>query len=149
MLGTDMVYVDTSVLVPLFLNEPQSPAAADWYAHEKGELVAAAWCIPEFASALGIKQRTGAIDAQQARGAWARFERMVAADLRLLPVAPANFHRAAELVLDAASALRAGDALHLACAEAAGAKQIATLDEVLGRNARRRKIKPIVLRSTA
>ena len=57
-----MVYVDTSVLVPLFLNEPHSAAAADWYAREKGELVAAAWCIPEFASALGIKQRTGAID---------------------------------------------------------------------------------------
>lgn len=146
MRGTDMVYVDTSVLVPLFLNEPHSVAAADWYASEKGELVAAAWCIPEFASALGIKQRTGAIDAQQAQGAWARFERMVAADLRLLPVEPTNFHRAAELVLDASSALRAGDALHLACAEAAGAKQMATLDDVLSRNALRLKIKPVVLR---
>mgnify|MGYP001599257493 CR=1 FL=1 len=143
-----MVYVDTSVLVPLFLNEPHSVAAADWYAREKGELVAAAWCIPEFASALAIKQRTGAIDAQQAHGAWARFERMVAADLRLLPVAPTNFHRAVELVLDASSALRAGDALHLACAEAAGAKQMATLDDVLSRNARRLKIKPVVLRRT-
>ena len=143
-----MVYVDTSVLVPLFLNEPHSSAAANWYAREKSELVAAAWCIPEFASALVIKQRTGAIDAQQALGAWTRFERMVAADLRLLPVAPANFHRAAELVLDAASALRADDALHLACAEAAGAKHMATLDDVLSRNALRLKIKPIVLRSS-
>jgi len=116
-----MVYVDTSVLVPLFLNEPHSVAAADWYARERSALVAAAWCIPEFASALGIKQRTGAIDAQQAQGAWTRFERMVAADLRLLPVEPTHFHRAAELVLDASSALRAGDALHLACAEAVGA----------------------------
>lgn len=141
-----MVYVDTSVLVPLFLNEPNSEAAADWYSREKRELVAAAWCVPEFASALGIKQRTATIDAQQARDAWARFERMVAADLRLLPVAPAHFHRAAELVLDAASALRAGDALHLACAEAAGAQHMATLDEVLSRNARRLKIKPVVLR---
>ena len=144
-----MVYVDTSVLVPLFLNEPHSAAAAAWYAKEKRELVAAAWCIPEFASALGIKQRTGAITAQQAQGAWARFERMAAADLRLLPVAPANFRRAAELVLDAASALRAGDALHLACAEAAGAKHIATLDEVLSRNALRLKIKVLVLRGAA
>lgn len=144
-----MVYVDTSVLVPLFLNEPHSAAAAAWYAGEKRELVAAAWCIPEFASALGIKQRTGAINAQQAQGAWARFERMAAADLRLLPVAPANFHRAAELVLIAASALRAGDALHLACAEAAGAKHIATLDDVLSRNAQRLKIKAVVLRGTA
>jgi len=141
-----MVYVDTSVLVPLFLNEPHSEAVARWYAHEQGELVAAAWCIPEFASAIGIKQRTGAIDARQAQGAWARFERMAAADLRLLPVDPAHFHRAAELVLDAASALRAGDALHLACAEAAGAKRIATLDDVLSRNAQRLKIKPVALR---
>ena len=145
---TDVVYLDTSVLVALFLNEPSSVAAAKWYAREKSELVAAAWCIPEFASALGIKQRTGAIDAQQAQGAWTRFERMVAADLRLLPVAPANFHRAAELVLDAPSALRAGDALHLACAEAAGAKHMATLDDVLRRNAQRLKIKPVVLRNT-
>lgn len=143
-----MVYVDTSVLVPLFLNEPHSEAVADWYAREKSELVAAAWCIPEFASALGIKQRTGAIDLQQAQAAWARFERLVAADLRLLPVEPATFHRAAELVLDASSALRAGDALHLACAEAAGAKQIATLDDVLSRNAQRLKIKPVVLRGS-
>jgi hypothetical protein len=141
-----MVYVDTSVLVALFLNEPHSAAVADWYARETRELIAAAWCIPEFASALGIKQRTGAIAAQQAQGAWARFERMAAADLRLLPVAPAHFHRAAELVLDAASALRAGDALHLACAEAAGAKLMASLDEVLSRNAQRLAIAPVVLR---
>ena len=143
-----MVYVETSVLVPLFLNEPHSVAAADWYAREKSELVAAAWCVPEFASALGIKQRTGAIDAQQAQGAWIRFERMVAADLRLLAVEAANFHRAAELVLEAASALRAGEALHLACAEAAGAHKMATLDDVLSRNALRLKIKPVVLRKT-
>ncbi len=141
-----MVYVDTSVLVPLFLNEAHSMAVSDWYAREKSEIAAAAWCVPEFASALGIKQRTGAINAQQAQGAWARFERMVAADLQLLAVAPAHFHRAAELVLDSVSGLRAGDALHLACAEAAGAKTMATLDEVLGRNALRLKMKLVALR---
>jgi hypothetical protein len=74
---------------------------------------------------------------------------MVAADLRLLPVVPANFHRAAELVLDAASALRAGGALHLVCAEASGAKHLATLDDVLSRNAQRLKIKPNVLCRTS
>jgi len=143
-----MVYVDTSVLVALFLNEPHSLAATDWYAHETSELAAAACCVPEFASALGIKQRTGAIDAQQAQDAWARFERLIAADLQLLPVEPANFHRAAELVLDAASALRAGDALHLACAEAAGAKRMATLDDTMSRSAQRLKIKLVALRGT-
>ena len=73
---------------------------------------------------------------------------MVAADLRLPTVEPAHFLRAAELVLDAASSLCAGDALHLACAEAAGAKHMATLDDVLRRNAQRLKIKPVVLRGT-
>jgi hypothetical protein len=84
------------------------------------------------------------IDARQAQGAWTRFERMAAADLRLLAVEPAHFHRAAQLVLDAASALRTGDALHLACAESAGAKLMATLDEVLARNARRLNIAPVM-----
>ena len=36
-----MVYVDTSVLVPLFLNEAHSAAAATWYSSEKTELVLA------------------------------------------------------------------------------------------------------------
>ena len=132
--------------MPLFLNEPHSVAVANWYAREKGELVAAAWCVPEFASAHGIKQRSGAIDAQHAQGAWVRFERMVAVDLRLLPAAPANFHRAAQLVFDATSELRAGDALHQACAQTAGAKHMASLDDVLSRNAQRLKIKPVALR---
>jgi len=141
-----MVYVDTSVLVPLFLHEPASAAVARWYEDEHRNLVCAAWCVPEFASALGIKQRKGGIDTTQAHGAWTRFERMVAADLHLLPVGAADFQRAAELVLDATHGLRAGDALHLACAESAGARHIATLDQVLCRNAQRLEIMPIVLR---
>ena len=144
-----MVYVDTSVLVPLFLNEPSSTDVADWYSREKSELVSAAWCVTEFASALGIKQRTGAINAQQAQEAWTSFKRMVAADLSLIAVEQSHFNRAAELVLDATSALRAGDALHLACAETAGAQHFATLDEVLARNAKRLKIKLIALRVKA
>ena len=39
--------------------------------------------------------------------------------------------------------LRAGDALHLACAEAAGARHIASLDNLLSRHAQRLKIKPL------
>ena len=102
-----MVYVDTSVLVPLFLNEPHSTAVANWYAREKSELVSAAWCVTEFASALGIKQRTGAINAQQAQAAWTSFKRIVAADLSLITVEQGHFNRAAELVLDANSGSRA------------------------------------------
>ena len=136
-----MVYVDTSVLVALILPEAHCAAVARWYGRTRADLVSATWCLAEFASALGIKQRTGQIDAPQAQAAWQRFERLVTNDLALLPLADANFHRAAALALDSASALRAGDALHLACAEQAGAKSMATLDTVLGRNASLLKIK--------
>jgi uncharacterized protein len=139
-----VVYIDTSALVALIVNEASSAAVAHWYASSKADLVSAAWCVPEFASALGIKQRTGHLNAEQAKQVWQRFERLVAGDIRLLPVDPVDFHRAALMTLDAASALRAGDALHLACAERAGAKTVATLDAVMAGNAKRLKLKAVV-----
>jgi predicted nucleic acid-binding protein len=140
-----MIYVDTSALVALIVNEPGSAGVATWYAAAKSELVSAAWCVTEFGSAIGLKQRTGQLDAGQAQHAWQRFERLTANDLRLLPVEAGDFHRAALLTLDAASGIRAGDALHLACAKRAGAKSIVTLDAVMARNAQRLKLKPVVL----
>lgn len=139
-----MVYVDTSVLVALCVNEPKSAAVARWYAACTDELASAAWCVTEFANALGIKQRTNQITAEQGATAWQAFERLCASDLELLPVDPPTFHRAAVLTLDASTSLRAGDALHLAAALDAKAKGMATLDDVLARNAKRLKIKPVV-----
>jgi len=138
-----MVYVDTSVLVALCVNEPKSAAVGRWYAACHEELSSAAWCVTEFASALGIKQRTAQLTLEQGAAAWQAFERLCAGDLQLLPVDPAIFHRAAMLTLDAVSGLRAGDALHLAVALAAKTKSMATLDDVLARNAKRMKIKPL------
>lgn len=140
-----MIYLDTSAIVALIVKEPDSPAVSAWYAAARSELVSAAWCVTEFGSALGMKQRTSQLDADQAEQAWGRFQRLVANDLRLLPIETVDFHRAALLTLDAASRIRAGDALHLACAERAGAKGIATLDAVMAKNAQRVKIKPVAL----
>jgi uncharacterized protein len=136
-------YVDTSVLVALCVNEPMSVAVARWYAACTEELTSAVWCVTEFASALGIKQRTAQISVEQGASAWRAFERLCASDLRLLPVEPSTFHRAAVLTLDATSGLRAGDALHLAVAMDAKVKAMATLDDVLARNAKQMKIKPL------
>lgn len=138
-----MLYVDTSVLVALHTPEAKSADVSRWYVTCADRLVSAAWCVSEFASALGIKQRTGQIDEAEAQTAWRQFERMCAGDLYLLPVEPATFHRAAILSLDVASGLRAGDALHLAVALEAKAKGVATLDEVMAKNAKRLKLKLI------
>lgn len=140
-----MIYVDTSVLVALYTREEKSADVSRWYAACTDELAAAAWCVTEFASALSIKQRTGQIDAAAAQTAWQQFERMCANDLRLLPVEPASFHRAALLSQDMASGLRAGDALHLAAALDSKAKSMATLDAVLAKNAKLMKLKLVAL----
>lgn len=117
---------------------------ARWYAACTDELISAVWCVTEFASALGIKQRTGQIDADQAAAAWQAFERLCATDLQLVPVEPSTFHRAAVLTLDAATGLRAGDAVHLAVALQEKVKSLATLDEVFGMNAKKMKIKRLI-----
>ena len=144
-----MIYVDTSVIVALIVNETGSAGVAAWYAATRSELVSAAWCVTEFASVLGLKQRTAQIDAAQARAAWGRFERLASNDLRLLSVEPVDFHRAAQWTMDAGpqvlGRMRPGDALHLACAERAATKSIATLDVAMARHARRLKIKPMAL----
>jgi predicted nucleic acid-binding protein len=140
-----MVYVDTSVLVALYTRELKSAAVSRWYASSTDDLISATWCVTEFASALGIKQRTGQINEVEAQKAWQQFERMCANDLQLVPVEPVTFHRAAVLTMDTASGLRAGDALHLAAALESKAKSMATLDDVLAKYAKQVKLRLVAV----
>jgi len=138
-----MLYVDTSVLVALCTNESKTADVVKWYSNCTDELASAAWCVTEFASAMGLKQRTGQLTESQAQSAWIQFERICANDLELLSVDVMTFHKAAMLTMDASAALRAGDALHLACAMEAKANGLVTLDVVLAKNAKRVKVKPV------
>lgn len=140
-----MLYVDTSVLVALCAHETQTAAVLKWYESCTDELASAAWCVTEFARALGLKQRTGQLDKAQADAAWAQFERIYSNDLQLLPVETTTFHQAALLCMKAAAGLRAGDALHLACAQEAKAQGMVTLDALLAKNAAHYKIPPVPL----
>jgi predicted nucleic acid-binding protein len=140
-----MLYVDTSVLVALCSHETKTADVVKWYAACTGELASAACCVTEFASAMGLKQRTGQLDQAQAQNAWLQFERVCANDLQLLPIETMTFHKAAVMTMDAATGLRAGDALHLACALAAKAQGMVTLDIILAKNAKRLKLKPVLI----
>lgn len=62
---------------------------------------------------------------------------MCANDLQLPPVEATTFHKAA--------GLRAGDALHLACAIEAKAQCLMTLDTVMAKNAKRCKVKSVAI----
>ena len=138
-----MVYVDTSVLVALFLKEPRSSDVARWYAACEDDLVSAIWCVTEFASALSIKERSGMLLSKDARAAWRSFEAFCESGLRLLTVSRQAFREGARLARQPGHGLRAGDALHLAVVLEAGAGTIATLDTMLAANARRLKLRTV------
>ena len=138
------VYLDTSAAVALFVPEPRTPAIAAWFAANGDPLVAADWIVTELASALAIKERRGDLGAEQAAAVWQEFSAFCGTGLRLVPVTRAAFAAAAELVRDARSGLRAGDALHLAVAREVGATEIATLDGTLAANAETKGIRPVV-----
>jgi predicted nucleic acid-binding protein len=139
-----MIYLDTSAAVPLFVTEPSSAAVDAWYEGCTDTLVSSDWIVAEFASALAIKERTGTLAAKDARTVWREFEAFCGTGLRLLPLGRETFRQAAALVLHG-HGLRAGDALHLAAALQAGAKSLATLDANQADNARKLKLRTVVL----
>jgi predicted nucleic acid-binding protein len=59
-----MAYADTSVLLALFLNEPKTPDAWRWVNQQPaGSILASDWTLTECSSALAVKLRMKAIDA--------------------------------------------------------------------------------------
>ncbi|MBV8802421.1 MAG: type II toxin-antitoxin system VapC family toxin [Gammaproteobacteria bacterium] len=138
-----LTYVDTSVLVALCTNEMESVRVDKWYSNCKDELISAVWCITEFASALSIKQTTGQINQELAHQSWEQFKILCNADINLLSLDPSEYYAAANMILEKNKGLRAGDALHLACAQKQAANNIATLDKVMAKHAKMLKIKNI------
>ncbi|MEO7497538.1 MAG: type II toxin-antitoxin system VapC family toxin [Massilia sp.] len=127
-------YIDTSALVALCAQEPNSDAVDDWYRKTKVVLYSSVWTVPEFASAISVKKRRGDLTLQQASKAWTSFQLMCARDLRLLKIESRTFHKAAEFVRDPHATLRGGDALHVACTLAARIPLALTLDKKMARS---------------
>lgn len=130
------VYVDTSALVALVTAEPRTASLKAWLrGHGKAALVSADWCVPEVASALSIKVRTGQLEAGIADEAWSEFGAACDGLLDLMPVQPGDFSFAAQMCRGVPSGLRAGDALHLAVALRAECDSMLGFDTTLNRNA--------------
>ena len=125
------VYVDASAWIALFANEPGSAELQDWLAGEQGVLLTARWCVIEVASGLSIKVRRGELVQSQASQLMDAFEQLIKSQVRLLAEAASDYDLACSLCRNAASGLRAGDALHLAVASRAAASHLVTLDKVM------------------
>jgi uncharacterized protein len=126
-----MLYVDTSVIVSALTKEADTDLSQTWLARqETSELTISDWTVTEFASALSMKLRTGALNADHRAAALSAFTRLCAESLRTLPVAREDFRAAARFVDRSELNLRAGDALHLAICANHGAS-LCTLDRRL------------------
>ncbi len=131
-----MIYLDTSVVVPLFIPEPASEAIETWFANCDDKFISSDWLITEFASALSIKVRRAEINKKQADTAWNNFETLTKTGIHLMRASASAFNAAANLTRISSSGLRAGDALHLAIAMEAKALEFSTADKNLARNAK-------------
>ncbi len=126
-----MAYADTSLLLALFLNEPKTPDAWHWVNQQPaGSMMASDWTLTEFSSALAVKLRMKAIDANTHGKTLAAVKRFAVAQLAIIVPEKTDFHRAAELCDRWQMGLRAGDALHLAISERRGLA-VCTLDRVM------------------
>ena len=141
-----MIYVDTSVIVPLLTTEPKTDTVTAWFASLDGTPACADWLLTEFHSALSIKVRTGQITEIDAKRVRKEFEILAEGGVQLIPVSRSAFKHAAKMVQQHQHGLRSGDSLHLAVALELEASHMATLDSTLAASAKRNGIKLIEFR---
>lgn len=137
-----MLYLDTSVLVPLFVSEPQSDSVRAWIGARAGETLAISdWTLTEFASAMGIKVRDKGLKPDQAHKACALMENLATDSLKVITPTHRDYGKASEYLGHHALGLRAGDALHLAIAQNEDVECLYTFDRRLIAAARKLKFK--------
>jgi uncharacterized protein len=124
-----MFYLDTSFAVSTFSIEPRTDDCQRWLGNNvDANLLISDWVGTEFASAAALKVRTGAVTLVERAAIMTRWRKAAANSFTLVEIVSAHFEIAAQMASLHQLSLRAGDALHIAVAQSAGAKLI-TLDK--------------------
>jgi predicted nucleic acid-binding protein len=122
--------------------EPESDRMQRWIERQAaGLLCISEWTLTEFASALGLKVRTKQLRPDQALNAQKLLEGLAVQSFRVHIPTRADYVQAAVFLGERALGLRAGDALHIAYNEAAGA--VYSLDRLFVAAGRKLKIKTV------
>ena len=119
------VYLDTSVLVSLFVLDSNTPAA--WaFAGTAPDCVVSAWAVAEYSSALSRQVRIGRLQTGERQVAEAKLDQWLERRELLVPIM--SDHLAARSMLRSATGpLRTPDTLHLAVCRRI-ASELATFD---------------------
>lgn len=116
-----MLYLDTAVVLTLFIDETTSTTVEEWLAKRRQPLAFSDWGLTECASALGIKFRRGEINADQAQNLWQAILSFAHEVCEMISCASHHQADAQQWLGRFDLSLRAGDALHLAMARHAQA----------------------------
>lgn len=128
-----MIYWDTSYLAKLYLREPGTDEVLRTFAGQGG-FVCGEHGRLELMTAFKRNQREGFLSAAGLKMLWEKHEQDLADGLiHYLPLPSALIQQACQTVslLPPAVFIRAGDALHLACAADAGLREIYSHDRHL------------------
>lgn len=129
------VYLDTSVVVPLFLPDPFVTRARAFFATGPVDLAVSDLVSAEFASVMGIKVRTGELTVADAQSAFASFDDWTSRRTLGTQTQTTDI-RVAETSLRRLNLnLRALDAIHIAVARRLAA-DLATFDSRMAASAR-------------
>ncbi len=124
------LYVDTSVLVAAFFNEPQQAAAlALLQLPEWSQVLVSDWTLAEFACAVHAKVLRGQVTAPVAQAIRQTLDSLMAKNaLQKVAVTRDDYAFVQRRVPQTEVLVRGADALHLAVAARAGVTHFASLD---------------------
>ncbi len=112
-----MLYLDTAVVLTLFVREPMSESVGKWIASRRQPLAFSDWGLTECASALGIRLRRGELNADSATRAYQAVTTFANESCELIACAGHHQKKAQRLLARFDLPLRSGDALHLAISQ--------------------------------
>lgn len=124
-----MLYLDTSFIAPLVLNEDVSAEVEAFVTKQPpGSLAVSHWTRMEFASLVAREVRMKNFSTQNAELVLSEFEALVEQSCQVWLPSAADYDLARTFVVKFESGLRVSDALHLAIAKNHGATKVLTLD---------------------
>ena len=129
------VYLDTSLLVPLFAADALAERAEAWLESGPSGLVVSDLAEAEYVAAIGAKARSRSLSEAEAQAALDNFPSWTAIACRRVLLAPEDLTRATRWMRRFDLNLRTPDALHLALA-ARLELVVATFDQGMARAAR-------------
>jgi predicted nucleic acid-binding protein len=130
------VYLDASLIVALFTNDPLSSRADAFLRSQAPLLIVSDFAAAEFASAVARRARTGEMTRPDARLAFSNFDTWAARAIQRVEVSSSDVRSAEAFLRRLDLTLRTPDALNIAIAQRVGVI-LATFDDKMVAAARK------------